>query len=260
MDHYDLPRVSAVMYVGLCHKIGTPIEVTIRRDARDMKEKIYNSAGKHKGYLMKMLSGSYREGFRLKSSDRDYMYWHRHDKLISEISQARLYDIAKDDIILMEDNDSPPGFVKLQILTWPPRECLASSIVAVNDKVYISSFLYQKQTIENFDADKRHERVTSHGPCASTYIGTIEYDHASCIAGLHWPESTISWIERCFQYTWPLEPVLEEILENGYHCVPIGSKIASNENFLEWRLSFSQAEQKLVSSMNHMYSFWFTGF
>jgi hypothetical protein len=45
--------------------------------------------------------------------------------------------------------------------------------------------------------------------------------------------------------------VLEEILENGYHCVAIGSKIVSCGNLLEWRLSFSQAELKLVATMNH---------
>jgi hypothetical protein len=45
--------------------------------------------------------------------------------------------------------------------------------------------------------------------------------------------------------------LFEDILKNGYHCVPIGSKRESDQNALEWRLSFSQAEQKLVYSMNH---------
>lgn len=33
--------------------------------------------------------------------------------------------------------------------------------------------------------------------------------------------------------------------------MPIESKSESDENEFEWRLSFSQAEQKLVYSMNH---------
>lgn len=37
--------------------------------------------------------------------------------------------------------------------------------------------------------------------------------------------------------------------KHGCHFVPIGSKILPNE--LEWRMSFSFAEQKLVYSMNH---------
>jgi hypothetical protein len=58
-------------------------------------------------------------------------------------------------------------------------------------------------------------------------------------------------MERCLRYNWPPKPLLKEIVENGYHCVPVGSKIVSSGNELEWRLSFSQAELKLVSDMNH---------
>jgi hypothetical protein len=36
----EIPRVSEVLYSGLCGKIGTPTEVTIRRDVADMSEKI----------------------------------------------------------------------------------------------------------------------------------------------------------------------------------------------------------------------------
>ncbi|XP_048747160.2 uncharacterized protein LOC125659520 [Ostrea edulis] len=246
----DIPRVSEVLYVGLCHKIGTPTEVTVRRDVKDMDEMIMKPRQIYNGEI-RMLSGSYREGFRFGSSDRDYMYWHCHHKLINDISQARLYDRTKHDIILMEDSDTPPGFVKLQILTWPRNNCTASSAVPVSDRVYMSSFLQQQETIGIFNGLKSHQRVTSHGPCANTYVGSTEYDHVFCISGTHWPELTLPWIERCFRYTWPPKPVLEEILKNGYHCVPVGSKIVSSGNLLEWRLSFSQAEQKLVSTMNH---------
>ncbi|XP_056006105.1 uncharacterized protein LOC125658965 isoform X2 [Ostrea edulis] len=246
----DIPRVSEVLYVGLCHEIGTPTEVTVRRDVEDMKEMIKKPVEIYRGDRS-MLSGSYGEGFRFKSSDMDIMYWHCHHKLISDISQARLYDRTKHDIILMEDSDTPPGFVKLQILTWPRKECIASSAVRVNDKVYMSSFLHQQRAVKVYKESKSYQRVTSHGPSANSYIGSTEYDHVLCIAGTHWPELTLPWIERCFRYTWPPEPVLEEILKNGYHCVPVGSKIDSSGIILEWRLSFSQAEQKLVSSMNH---------
>ncbi|XP_048772857.2 uncharacterized protein LOC125678440 [Ostrea edulis] len=98
---------------------------------------------------------------------------------------------------------------------------------------------------------KNHQRVTSHGPCANSYVGPNEFDNALCIAGTHWPKLTRPWIERCFRYAWPPAPMFEEILKDGYHCVPIGSKTVSNGNLLEWRLSFSQAEQKLVYNMNH---------
>lgn len=44
--------------------------------------------------------------------------------------------------------------------------------------------------------------------------------------------------------------MLEYILRNGCHFVPVGLKIAGDENELEWRLSFSQAKQNLMYSMS----------
>ena len=37
----DNCRVSEALYVGLCGYIGTPTEVTIRRDVLDMEEMIF---------------------------------------------------------------------------------------------------------------------------------------------------------------------------------------------------------------------------
>jgi hypothetical protein len=137
-----------------------------------------------------MLSGSYREGFRFDSSDWDIMYWYCDHKLISDISQARLYDRTKHTIILMEDNDAPPGFVKLQRLSSPPviSNYIALSDVLVNDRVYISSLLWQQNIFKQLTNIKKCQSVTNHGPCANVYVGTIEFDHALCIAGTHWPE------------------------------------------------------------------------
>ncbi|XP_048746396.2 uncharacterized protein LOC125658966 [Ostrea edulis] len=248
----DIPRASEILYVGLCHEIGTSTEVTVRRDVGDMEEMIKKPVQIYRGQR-NMRSGSYREGFRFESSDIDTMFWYCHHKLINDISQARLYDRTKYDIILMEDSDTPPGFVKLQSLISPQDYdvYIASSAVSVNDRVYISSLLWQQELFKTVAADTNHDSVTNHGPCANSYIGSMEFDQALCIAGTHWPALTRPWIERCLGHIWPPAPVLEEILKNGYHCVPIGSKIVSSENRLEWRLSFSQAEYRLVSSMNH---------
>uniref|UniRef100_A0A8W8IZG4 Mab-21-like HhH/H2TH-like domain-containing protein n=1 Tax=Magallana gigas TaxID=29159 RepID=A0A8W8IZG4_MAGGI len=54
--------------------------------------------------------------------------------------------------------------------------------------------------------------------------------------------------ERC--HSWPDPEIVHDIVRNGCHFVPIGHPLGPNEN-QEWRVSFSQAEYKLVSSMNH---------
>ncbi|XP_061188076.1 uncharacterized protein LOC133196159 [Saccostrea echinata] len=107
MDH--LPRVSEVLFTGLCRMIGSPTEVAIRRDVKDIVDMMMKPFYRQIGFVQ-MKSGSYGEGFRLSSSDLDKMFWFCNDKLITDISQARVYNTSKYDIILMEDSDTPPGF------------------------------------------------------------------------------------------------------------------------------------------------------
>jgi hypothetical protein len=246
----DIGSLSVGMFMGLCQKIGTKTEVTIRRDAKYIHELINKPVQICRGQRV-MMSGSSREGLRFKSSDMDVMYWFCEHKLISDLSQASLYDKAIHSIILMEDADTPPGFVKLQLLTPPRGDFISSSAVPVNGRVYISSLLWQQETFSKVNKMNGRQRVTSHGPCANDYVGAGEIDTAVCIAGIHWPRLARPWIERCLRYSWPPALVLANTLKNGYHCVPVGSKIVSSGNLLEWRLSFSQAELKLVSAMNH---------
>lgn len=96
----DNCRVSEAMYVGLCRYIGTPTEVTIRRVAIDMDEVIKRPLQIYNGTIF-MKSGSYREGFRFKSSDVDTMIWHTKTQMILKLSQAIFCNFSRQDIILM---------------------------------------------------------------------------------------------------------------------------------------------------------------
>lgn len=68
MEH--ISRVSEVLYVGLCCRLGTPTIVTLRREVIDMELMIQTPAMKRHGTMF-TISGSYREGFRFNSSDQD---------------------------------------------------------------------------------------------------------------------------------------------------------------------------------------------
>lgn len=60
--------------MGLCRHIGTPTEVTIRREVMDMSDMMDEMKNAFNQRLM--CSGSFKEGFRFKSSDRDFMMWY----------------------------------------------------------------------------------------------------------------------------------------------------------------------------------------
>uniref|UniRef100_K1Q079 Uncharacterized protein n=1 Tax=Magallana gigas TaxID=29159 RepID=K1Q079_MAGGI len=248
----DNRRVSEALYVGLCGylPIGTPTEVTVRREVLDMRDMIQKPVQIHQGYRG-MASGSYREGFRFKSSDIDMMFWITNHKVITDLSQSSVYDLSKHTIILMEDTDTPPGFVRLQLMTSPRDEIIESSVVSFNDGVYLSSERWRRIALTNMMENRSFNNTINHGPCASSIIGETETDVTFCFHCSYWSRLTCYWRQRCTLHNWPPNHVFDDILRNGCHFVPVGSKIAGDENVLEWRLSFSQAEQKLVYSMSH---------
>ncbi|XP_062619057.1 uncharacterized protein LOC134280633 [Saccostrea cucullata] len=248
MDH--IPRLSEVLYVGLCGKIGTPTEVAIRRDVMDMEEMIRKPVQMYIGCRY-IDSGSYREGFRFDPSDRDTMFWIHSHKMISKLSQSSIYKASKHTIILMEETDTPPGFVRLQLLTQPKDTMIKSALVSLNGTHYLSNLFWKEKYLREFKENKGYQNIDGHGPCLTGYCENIEIDYALCLNSIHWTKITSNWINRSRDYTWPPEFVLTEILKNGFHCVAIGNNILSPYYELEWRLSFSRAEHKLVCTMNH---------
>lgn len=74
--------MSESMFMVLCEIVGTSEQVAIRRETRDIWEIVEKKVTKNNG-IIRMLSGSIREGLRLKGSDMDYMYWlnHEHDSV-----------------------------------------------------------------------------------------------------------------------------------------------------------------------------------
>lgn len=94
-----LARISEVLYVGLCRNknIGTPTDVTIRRKVLDMGETIERSLDKHMIY---MFTGSFKDGFRFKSSDMDAMQWFTDCVVIDELSQCMAAQTSGVNVIL----------------------------------------------------------------------------------------------------------------------------------------------------------------
>eukprot|EP00105_Crassostrea_gigas_P011292 XP_011426888.1 PREDICTED: uncharacterized protein LOC105327905 [Crassostrea gigas] len=239
-----LEHMSESVFVGLCDIMGTSQQVAIRREARDIREMVDRRVTCNNGTI-EMMSGSYREGFRLEGSDIDFMYWPNNHRVIMDMSQFEYYNTANTTLILSDSSESPPGFTLLQLLTPSRYRQVQSACVTMNDRVYISSSTYRQLTCSLV-----HPNSTVHGPCGSgVYGGVLEYDTAICFVCDFWPRSASSWIDRC--HSWPDPEVVNDIVRNGgCHFVAIGHPLGPHGN-REWRISFSLAEYKLVSSMNH---------
>ncbi|XP_061166199.1 uncharacterized protein LOC133175089 [Saccostrea echinata] len=213
----------------------------MRRDVVDIKDMVNNQM-KTSDEVSEMWSGSTREGFRLEGSDVDVMFWPNNHRVIWELSQSQYYNTHRQTLILCDCSDSPPGFTLLYLLSPSmdrdiQRACRAC--VRMNNRYYISSSIYREITCSEF---------TPHGPCASGTIGTQDFDYTYCFVCDFWPPSASSWIDRC--HSWPQPHVVNDIVKDGCHFVAIGHKLGSHEDH-EWRISFSEAEKKLVCIMNH---------
>ncbi|XP_052697843.1 uncharacterized protein LOC128175950 isoform X2 [Crassostrea angulata] len=246
--HQGLQHMSESVFVGLCEIVGTSQLVAIRRETVDIHEMVRRRVTPY-DWFIRMMSGSRREGFRLKGSDIDIMYWPNDHRVIMDMSQAEYYNTANTALILSDSSESPPGFTLLQLLTpttdTPTTTDMAVhlSSVRIKNRVFISSSIWRQLTCSLVRPNS-----TVHGPCGSGVVGGVEYDTAVCFVCDFWPLSASSWIDRC--HSWPDPEVVDDIVRNGCHLVAIGHPLGPHENE-EWRISFSRAEYKLVYSMNH---------
>lgn len=110
-------NLSEALYERMCLEIGTPEQVTSRRDIVDIEVFLKNQVRKCDGF-QRMDSGSEREGFRLQESDIDIMFWPLDYRVIWEFSQSKYFNVNKQFLFLADCSKSPPGFT----LLWLPFE------------------------------------------------------------------------------------------------------------------------------------------
>ncbi|XP_061192637.1 uncharacterized protein LOC133200837 [Saccostrea echinata] len=243
----DSPHLSEAVFVGLCNYIGTSRQISMRREVWDIRQSITNQVNKEEDNY-EMWSGSRKEGFRLASSDMDWMFSPKDHRVIWNLCQIKYYTLLSKTLILSECQMSPPGFVLLQLLSPSYRGFLReiiSACVEMESRYYISSSIYRQIT-----CSKVFPFATVHGPCGSSNYGIagVECDAAQCLTCDIWPPIASSFITR--SSSWPESHILGDIVKGGCHFVAIGHKLSVHED-KEWRISFSLAEQKLVYSMNH---------
>lgn len=235
---------SRKVYDAMCKIVGTSKDIAIRRDVMDINEILTGHGFKNKKYrYFQRLSESTREGFNLKESDIDMMIGVDCIKVIWRFSQSGRYNFSDHYILCFDSSKSPPGYGLLEILSKYDdyEEYLDELTTTIEGKIYLPSSGWISIMALLLP------KCLPHGPCL-TFSDTFDLDIAICIISEFWPPSALSFIKRC--HLWLKPELLQEIVRNGCHIVPISHSMGNHEKS-EWRVSFSKAENSLVCSMSH---------
>ena len=97
-------------------------------------------------------------------------------------------------------------------------------------------------------------RITDIVDCAAERLTATFFDQVFAIRCPYWPEEASEFIKRVRLNGWPSKSLIEEVASQGCHLIQRAHKASSSPE-MEWRYSFSRAEQLLIRSWsdNQMY-------
>ena len=249
MYQQELKRISCDLYKTVKNELGQKVCIYIRRTTVNLLDEVNRIQSELDNEWRVYYSGSKGEGLRFTSSDNDLMLVYETIKVIPPNASITLND-SRVPHLMMENEMTKPGFTLLRVI-WEPTNPqwlqITYSKKSIHNGIYLSSKLWREV---HTAASPNSDREYTHGPCTSGAKGTQEYDKAHCVRCKTWPANAQDCIRRLHQSAWPSHDTIRSIVEDGVLFVAIGAKQSVFEN-LEWRMSFSLAEKKLIHAMNH---------
>jgi hypothetical protein len=142
----DEQKLSELLYLNLCHELGSESIIQIRRNIASLVELVRNQLDPDSCFLV-YRSGSTAEGFKMITSDIDAMTVFTGNLIVNnteEIPELSCVKLNKP-VRTMETQYTKPGYVRLILETdkYMPSERMSSSGRNYDDKSYVSSTRYR---------------------------------------------------------------------------------------------------------------------
>ena len=202
--------------------------------------------------------GSAYEGTALGlDSDCDQVSIDRNLEVVTDISNT----CDKEGLLLVQDNDTPAGYAKLQFVgNGVPLNIYNSPLQGVRGMTGVS-------ILAEFCADKydrlvfAHKRFDykdmkclideKHGPAYTRHRrgDVTAMDFVSAFRCRSVPACASEWFSRNRRYNIPTPSQIDACKVLGCLFVAIGHPFSAEQN-LEWRISFSHQERRLITSFN----------
>ncbi|KAK3587129.1 hypothetical protein CHS0354_006772 [Potamilus streckersoni] len=153
---------------------------------------------------------------------------------------------SKADLLMVADESTPPGYVKLQIVHGDPP----MTVTNFQNKIFLLDIKCRTVLSNRLDYSLKAMSFDHHGPAQRIFMLGGSFDTVPAIRSLCLYEQVsrrMSSIRR--NYNWPTRQLIDAIKKTAVLLVPVGQKL-SPEQHLEWRLSFSFGEKLLMMQFN----------
>ena len=249
------PHQSAMLSLLLEDVTGNEEAIAIRQDFCRLHDFLFPASIYY--------TGSKAEGLDLSGSDDDFMMDYNNlcsMKVVQSLHE--ICDTSFSNVFLLWTENVNPGFAFLCCINQQNiyHPLLTPALQYINGVLYLSSDLMVNNalSVSNVFAIGMLKMTTKRqGPSMETRFSEYQdpseegLDNVMSIHCQFWPNNASEWIRRPRHYGWPTSHDISTIVDFGCHLVPVGHPNSETKN-LEWRISFSVAERKLVWSFNHV--------
>jgi len=256
MDESTPRRFSRVLYDALNQQGYSAARIKYRSKAVSRYYTQYFGKPSDNGHAKSIVAGSFGEGIsKMYSSDVDVMTSRCDIICVDERSHANgPYSL----VLQNEYTHTFPGYVRLRA-DRPVRDqsCLFSQRCIHTGTHYLSSLITMQALYQDDPSD-----VINGPACTSNSIHTVEQTFGfkmnflpkidmDSVHALPFVSRNVleKWIGRERHHEWPPRALQRTIFTMIGYVVPVGHKFSHNKD-IEWRISYTTAEKKLVRSMN----------
>ncbi|XP_060577636.1 uncharacterized protein LOC132734800 [Ruditapes philippinarum] len=238
--------------------------ILLRADITNkMYETVSENSAKYFG-LELILAGSKSEGItQTNESDNDIMIVLRKCICVDTGRQ-------ENDFIVLEaiTKDCPPGYTQLRLVNdenmdIPDIFYMSSEYDIIKGVLLLKSVRIQKFfsliSAEFPSLDGLKQKYTGiNGPAISTIVERSNYLGINLakvlndfVLAMPYYSSSIltEWKKRVRRHEWPPASLIHDVATMEGFVVPIGHKLSEEQHF-EWRICYTTAERKLITSLN----------
>jgi len=256
MDESTRRRFSRVLYDALNQQGYSAGRIKYRSKTFSRQTKHFLSKISNNSHIKNIFAGSFGEGIsKLFSSDIDVMYSQSDIICVDERSHANVpYRL----VLQNEYSNTFPGYVRLRAdrAIRDHQRHLFSQRCIYTGKHYLSSLItmqaiYQDDPSDVINGPARTSNTISGVKHLFGFLVDVLKVDVDIVLALPFVSINVmeKWMGRERRHEWPPRSLQRKISTMKGYVVPVGHKFSERKD-IEWRISYTTAEKKLVRSMN----------